>query len=168
MVKVFYKNKSLALAGRSYVGTESKVDKERKDSLDLSIKPENNQRPFEDYKKELSKCLANYIKKYPDINDNYYFGLRENYNLQYYPPGGGFRKWHFERTSPSNSNRVLVFMTYLNTVKSGGGTEFKHQKIITPCEKGLTLLWPPDFTHVHRGQISKKHKKLIATGWYGY
>ena len=168
LVNLFNQNKGLARAGTTYVGTKATVDKERKLSLDLTIPAANNQKPFEDYKKELSKCLANYVKKYPAINDNYYFGLKESYNIQYYPPGGGFKKWHFERTSPANSSRVLVFMTYLNTIKNGGGTEFKHQQIITPCEKGLTLLWPPDFTHIHRGQVSKKHKKYIVTGWYGY
>ena len=36
--------------------------------------------------------------------------------------------------------------------------------------KGLTIIWPTDFTHTHSGQISKTHEKYIITGWveYGY
>ena len=57
-------------------------------------------------------------------------------------------------------------MTYLNNVKNGG-TEFINQKIITEAEKGLTLFWPSDWTHTHRGVVSKQDK-YILTGWLNY
>ena len=40
--------------------------------------------------------------------------------------------------------------------------------ITTPAEKGLTLIWPTDFSHTHKGQITKQHEKYILTGWLGY
>ena len=89
------------------------------------------------------------------------------YNLQYYPPGGGFKTWHSERINPIASKRVFVFMTYLNDVEDGG-TDFYYQKLTTPAKKGLTLIWPTDFTHTHSGQISDTHEKYIITGWFGY
>jgi hypothetical protein len=55
-------------------------------------------------------------------------------------------------------------MTYLNNIVNGG-TIFKYQKITTPSKKGLTLIWPPDFTHTHKGQIVDK-EKMIITGWF--
>ena len=58
-------------------------------------------------------------------------------------------------------------MTYLNDVENGG-TEFKFQNITTPAKKGLTLIWPAGWTHVHRGQISNKKEKYIITGWYAF
>ena len=36
------------------------------------------------------------------------------------------------------------------------------------AEKGLTLIWPTDFTHTHSGQISKTHEKYIITGWFNF
>jgi len=66
-----------------------------------------------------------------------------------------------------NTNRVLVFMTFLNDVDDGG-TEFFYQNITAPAVKGLTLIWPPYFTHVHRGQISNTKEKYILTGWYAF
>ena len=57
-------------------------------------------------------------------------------------------------------------MTYLNNVKNGG-TYFKYQNLKTKAKKGLTLIWPTDFTHVHQGIISKE-TKYIVTGWYGF
>ena len=54
-------------------------------------------------------------------------------------------------------------MTYLNDL-SDGGTEFFHQKIKTKAEKGLTLIWPPHWTHTHKGVISKKKNGLLLVG----
>ena len=58
-------------------------------------------------------------------------------------------------------------MTYLNDVPDAG-THFKYQDLTTPAEKGLTLIWPTDFTHPHKGQITKHHEKYIITGWLGF
>ena len=58
-------------------------------------------------------------------------------------------------------------MTYLNDVPDGG-TIFADQDIIIPAKKGLTLIWPAGFTHIHKGQITEKHEKQIVTGWYSY
>ena len=59
-------------------------------------------------------------------------------------------------------------MTFLNTVTDGGGTEFYWQNLKINAVKGLTLIWPTDFTHTHRGIISPTQEKYIATGWYRY
>ena len=58
-------------------------------------------------------------------------------------------------------------MTYLNNVEDGG-TIFKYQNIKTKAKKGLTLIWPSDFTHTHKGEISNKKHKYILTGWLGF
>ena len=89
----------------------------------------------------------------------------ESCQIQHYKPGQGFKSWHCERMS--KENRCLVFMTFLNTVPSGG-TQFKYQNLTVPAKKGLTLIWPTDFTHTHKGQITQKHEKYIITGWFGF
>jgi hypothetical protein len=48
------------------------------------------------------------------------------------------------------ASRHLVFMTYLNDVDDEGGTEFFHQKLVVQPRKGLTLVWPADWTFMHR------------------
>ena len=90
-------------------------------------------------------------------------------NIQKYEPGEGYFCWHTERTLPlaETVDRALVFMTYLNDVPDGG-TKFFHQGITTPAKKGLTLIWPVDWTHVHAGQITEKSEKYIITGWINY
>ena len=57
-------------------------------------------------------------------------------------------------------------MTYLNDVIDRGETEFFHQKIKVKPKKGLTLIWPVDWTFYHRGIPSPTQEKYIITGWY--
>jgi prolyl 4-hydroxylase len=71
-----------------------------------------------------------------------------------------------ERQSILTSKRLFVFMLYLNTVNDKGGTEFKYYNHIEKAEAGKLLIWPPDFTHTHRGVVSPTEKKYIITGWY--
>lgn len=97
----------------------------------------------------------------------YYGGSQ--FQIQKYQPKEGFFAWHCEQSlvTPMTCDRALVFMTYLNDVPNGG-TRFLNQNIITPAVKGLTLIWPTDWTHTHCGQISEDHIKYIATGWFFY
>lgn len=122
------------------------------------------------YYKVLQRCVEQYIKKYPYCNKYGPWTVTENPIIQYYRPGEGYYEWHAERISahPMINNRHLVFMTYLNDVTDKGGTEFFHQKITTKAEKGLTLLWPADWTFTHRSEISDTEEKYIVTGWLEY
>ena len=154
--------KGSAEAGQTAHG----IDKQIKDSLDITINPKLNIDPWREFKKNLQNVLELYIKKYPVCNEgNLPFSLKVPYNIQYYPIGGGFKKWHCEDSG--DSHRCLAWMTYLNDIEDGG-TEFLHQKLTTPAKKGLTLIWPAPWTHTHRGQISHTKEKYIVTGWYNY
>ncbi len=57
-------------------------------------------------------------------------------------------------------------MLYLNTIKDKGGTKFLNQKITTPAIKGNLIIWPAEFTHIHKGIVSPSEEKYIATGWF--
>ena len=46
--------------------------------------------------------------------------------------------------------------------------EFKNQGITIPATKGLTLIWPSEWTHTHKGVISHTSEKYIVTGWFGF
>jgi prolyl 4-hydroxylase len=140
-----------------------------KESKELHIHSLRFDHPWGAYRHELQYCLEDYIKQYPEVGSLKRFNVIENYNLQFYKPGAGFKLFHYERNGFDlrNTKRCLVFMTYLWDVKDAG-TEFKYQKITTPCKKGLTLIWPADWTHTHKGQINKKKEKAIVTGWYSY
>jgi hypothetical protein len=161
IIDFFEKNKSRQVKG--LVGANKIINTNIKNSTDVSLHSYDTL--LDDYNIQLQKCLNNYIKKYPEINSYAEFNSGiEGYNIQRYLPGEGFYKLHWERDH--NSSRCLVFMTYLNNVKNGG-TYFKYQNITTEAKKGLTLIWPTDFTHTHQGKVAKE-TKYILTGWYNF
>ena len=119
----------------------------------------------------LSEVAKNYMSYYR-FSDTAVgpWGLYGEPKIQKYQPGEGFYGWHCERTSsdPNYSRRHLVFMTYLNDVLDQGETEFFYQQLKIQPRKGMTLIWPADWTHTHRGVTSPSQTKYIATGWYGF
>jgi len=143
------------------------VNKNIKDSTDIEIAASCIDPLFIEYRNTLQICLEKYAEKYDFVNHYERFNVNTKYLMQYYLPNGGFKKWHFENQAREASDRILVFMTYLNDVDDGG-TEFYYQKLISPCKKGLTLIWPVGFTHTHKGQISSSKEKYIVTGWFTY
>ena len=152
------------------IGKDSKINKDTKDSVDLSIEFGANNykhKPITEYGKHLQQCLNNYEQKYEYVKGMDRYTITENMNLQHYKAGGGFKKWHFENTAIESMSRKLVFMTYLNNVENGG-TEFYYQDIKCPAKKGLTLIWQADWTHTHRGIIDESNEKMIITGWFNY
>jgi len=122
---------------------------------------------YKKYMSFLNKGVQAYAKVYQPFNLNGDITEKEGINFQHYKPGEGFKAWHSERLVMQKTTRVMVFMTYLNNVKEGG-TEFYNQKLKVNAEKGLTLLWPADWTHTHRGIISEDQNKYILTGWLNY
>jgi len=142
-----------------------KIDPKQKESMDITISNISTDPFFMVYSGYLKQVLHKYEDKYPEVKNFDKFGMVESPQIQYYKPGQGYKVWHCERDG--KHNRCLVFMTFLNMVPHGG-THFKYQDLTVPAEKGLTLIWPTDFTHTHKGQITKKHEKYILTGWLGY
>lgn len=146
------------------------VNHDVKQSWESYFETTDNHPLYIEYLTELQKVLDQYIKDFPWCNEFASWSVISSTNLQYYPAGGGFKEWHCERGAAVHpvGSRHLVFMTYLNDVEEGGGTEFYHQGITTPAKKGLTVIWPPDWTHVHRGVVAPSEEKYIITGWMNY
>ena len=88
------------------------------------------------------------------------------YNMQRTQPSEFF-SWHsdFFATVKDNYLRVLTFIWYLNEVTEGGETEFKNGLIVKP-RPGRMLVFPAEFTAVHRGCPPISNTKYIVTGWF--
>jgi prolyl 4-hydroxylase len=142
-----------------------RVYADRKKSTDLILEP--NLKITERYIKALHGVLTRYKIKYPHSDGVSSYSI-ESLQVQKYKQGEGFFEWHTERCALGNVFRHLVFMTYLNDVEDGGETEFFYQNLKVKPRKGLTLIWPVDWTHTHRGITSATEEKYITTGWYDY
>lgn len=149
---------------------ESVVNKTFKDSLDISLSVDsvinntNNEFGiYQKYIKELIDIANLYKKEYEYCNTYSSWGLVENFNIQYYRKGGGYKTFHCERygATEKNNTRVLAWMTYLNDVTDQGETEFYYQDIKVKPKKGLTLIWPQLSGHIHIGVYHLKPRKNI-------
>lgn len=126
------------------------------------------------YIEHLEQIKDLYIKEYPFLQKMHKVEI-ENcnghplINLQRYEPNNFYSVEHFENDGRKETIfRSLVFMTYLNTIEEGGGTNFSMQNFTCKAEKGLTLIWPAYFTHPHIGVPATKDIKYIITGWYNF
>ena len=143
------------------------VNKELKNSTDVALEPGTLSK---EYISLLQEKVEKYSDKFPFCTNSDRWEIVSTIQIQRYLPNEGYYAWHTERNvgyQPMCS-RHLVFMTYLNDVIDGGGTEFYHQKLITKAKKGLTLIWPTDWTFMHRGEVSPTQTKYIITGWFNY
>jgi hypothetical protein len=150
--------------GKVWPGTDVK------DSIDLSFPADTPEPVLQAYFTELQKVVEQYIAAFPTCNEYAAWTIVEQVNIQFYGKGGGFKRYHTERMTalPPYGARHLVFMTYLNDVHDGGGTEFQNQKLVVAARTGLTLIWPADWTHTHRGVVSSSEEKYIITGWFSF
>ena len=166
----FFKTTSDKGPGRVWHKGDMNVNKSIKQSTETSFYPTSPHPLFVNYKIELKKCVEKYKKRWPRCDKVASYAMTESCNIQHYKPGEGYHKWHCERVGSKlpSSTRHLVFMTYLNSVKQGGETEWLHQKLKVKAEIGKTVIWPSDWTHTHRGITAKKEHKYIITGWLNF
>jgi len=174
LMELFEEANERGLTHKGLTGTA--VDSSRKDSLDLSSTRITNELmsgfsgAIEAYFQSLIICHEQYVSRFPILKfpKTYMHGVYE-FNIQRYsPPGQAYHAWHHEAPNPNVSDRVLAWMTYLNTVRYGGETEFKYLNRKIKPELGTTLIWPAGFTHTHRGLPAKHEEKLIITGWFRF
>ena len=163
IIKFYELNRDNHREGLSFDG----VNKEIKDSTDLAIFPKeiNKEKylPISDYLKHLDVCYKKYLNKYR--LDSHFTELHIGpFNIQKYSKGGHFNSMHSERMGIASSSRLFAWMTYLNDVNHGGETEFLYYNEKIKPKKGLTLIWPSEWTHMHKGSITDEVKYII-TGW---
>lgn len=121
--------------------------------------------------KGLDLCYSAYASKYSSLQQekSYHFG-NINYSglqIQRTDPGEGYHLWHHEWGPEAFEffQRFLVYTIYLNDIDEGGETEFLYQHQRIKPVRGSVCLFPPFYTHVHRGNPPLKKPKYIITGW---
>tara|TARA_B100001121_G_scaffold195363_1_gene170667 strand:- start:450 stop:1052 length:603 start_codon:yes stop_codon:yes gene_type:complete len=139
-----------------------------KKCIDCSIDPKHLNLPeyacFKDYMAQLIGCYEDYKAKWPFLSQF----LKEvhvgRFNIQRYLAGDHYKAIHTERMSLTYSHRIFAWMTYLNDVEDGGETVFVHYGLKVKPKKGLTLIWPVEWTHAHYGSVLGSGEKYIING----
>jgi len=161
MIRRFEEKKDQQYKGR--IGQEQQEDQSIKRSTDLVISGKEDWKDIDQYMfRSLAFAMRVLTPKFP-----YFKGPFKDmgYAIQRTDPGE-FYHWHIDGGSHEFSQRQLVAVWYLNDVEGPGGkTEFSYQNVQIKPEQGKLLLFPPFWTHEHRGQTLKKGVKYIATTW---
>jgi hypothetical protein len=167
LINYFEKNQN-----KQRIGVTGRGERlEDKNSIDITMSPKELKLPgnevFENYFLELFSCYQEYVEQWPFLTtfaENLQIG---DFVLLRYQSGQHFQTTHTERSSLETLHRVFVWMTYLNDVdpKEGGSTFFSHYDLEVQPRKGLTLIWPAEWTHAHKGNVLKADSKYIITGW---
>ena len=165
LITYFESNAAAQKAGVTGLGR----DLSAKDRIDISIAPNQLELPgnevFKTYVNSLFACYKDYLAQWPfleQIGQNLEMG---KFNLGRYQRGQHFQKMHAERSGLGSLHRVLAWMTYLNDVDEGGETYFDHYDLTIKPRKGVTLIWPAEWTHAHKGNVLLGESKYMITGW---
>lgn len=79
-------------------------------------------------------------------------------------PGQGF-EMHVDATFGGTHRRLLACLLYLNDVAEGGYTEFPFQRLRVQPKAGSMVLFPPYWTHPHRGASPASNVKYKISSY---
>jgi len=134
-----------------------------KRSTDLVVSGKEN---WKDIDRELFRSLGQAIQEFRNTFPFFRGPFKDSgYAIQRTRPGE-FYQWHIDGGSHEFAQRQLVAVWYLSDVPApGGATEFSYQGVQVQPEAGKLLLFPPFWTHEHRGAEVEQGVKYIATTW---
>lgn len=134
-----------------------------KQSTDLVVSGQGNWKDIDQvFFHSTALAVRTIREKFPFFNGPF---KDVGYNVQRTEPDQ-FYHWHIDGGSHQFADRQLVLVWYLNDVEGPGGeTEFSMQQVKVKPEAGKLLLFPPFWTHEHRGVTLEKGVKYIATTW---
>ncbi len=145
------------------IGQKFKQDTTIKKSTDMVI---SGKEKWKDVDELLFTSLAKALSKIKKQFDFFSGPFKDvGYAIQRTNPDEYYH-WHIDGGSHQFSDRQLVAIWYLNNVDGPGGeTEFLNQNVKVKPETGKLILFPPFWTHEHRGVKLQKGVKYIATTW---
>ena len=166
LINAFNNNTELQYVG----GMINGVNHSFKRTTDLQI-PKNTQE-WGKYEKLISSYLQKAVKIYIKLYNHLFPGKEELYiphfQIQKYEKNvGHFKGYHHDFFIDENiaSFRVITFIIYLNTISTGGETEFMDEIKIIPTA-GKIVLFPAAWPYIHKGHIPVTDDKYILTSWF--
>ncbi len=165
--------------GEAYVGKSAAGDNTIiKKSTDFNLFNTNDNESLSNLIREkFNNTLSHeYLEKYPHreyynhhriVNEKTYYPLLQ---IQKYDKDSGhYNTWHVEQEDLNSSNRVFVFILYLNDVEEGGETAFlikeDEEYIKIQPKEGRLIIHPASWPFIHKGHTPKSSDKYILTTW---
>lgn len=161
MIQRFEAHEDEQYQGR--IGQTAQMDRSIKKSTDLVV---SGKAHWKDVDNNLFRSLGLALKEFRETYPYFKGPFKDmGYAIQRTLPGEHYH-WHIDGGSHEFSQRQLVAVWYLNTVDGPGGeTEFLFQNVKIKPQEGKLVLFPPFWTHEHRGVTLEQGVKYIATTW---
>ena len=112
---------------------------------------------------KIKPCVDEYLQAFNVLGVRKF--LLHDLKLKEIPAGGGFHAWHYENGALDVASRQFVVQIYLNDDFDGGETEFLYQNKREKASAGDVLIFPCQYTHVHRGNPPINGDKYLVTSW---
>ena len=112
---------------------------------------------------KVDPCIKKYLQQFPILGTRK-FSIHDC-KIKKIKCGAGFHQWHYENGDVANSRRTFVIQVYLNDDFDGGETEFLYQNKREKASAGDVLIFPCQYTHVHRGNPPINGDKYLVTSW---
>ena len=112
---------------------------------------------------KIQPCIDDYLEQFPVLGRRK-FSIHDC-KIKKIKCGAGFHAWHYENGDVANSRRTFVIQVYLNDDFDGGETEFLYQNKREKASAGDVLIFPCQYTHVHRGNPPINGDKYLVTSW---
>ncbi len=145
------------------IGQTMHKDRSIKKSTDLVV---SGKAHWKDVDQALFRSLARALKEFRETYPYFKGPFKDMGYAVQRTDAGGYYHWHIDGGSHEFAQRQLVAVWYLNDVPGPGGeTEFLYQRVKVRPEEGKLVLFPPFWTHEHRGATLQQGVKYIATTW---
>ena len=184
LIQILENNITSGYAHAGLLGKD-KSNTAKKDSIDLDLLTGTtdgvNQHLLNNFDTLLYEPATNYVNSYiisPKGQQDYLLEehVRQAFVLlqppklkKYCSPDQGYHTWHQDYgPHPIQAKRIVVAMVYLNDVSEGGETCFFHQNLKIKPQKGKMVIFPPYFTHMHKGMPPKSNDKYICNFYLGF
>jgi len=176
---LMYKLEEAVKNGESYQGMsgDGGVNAYKK-STDYNILEHDKHKLMSDIvMNRFNHYLSNeYLENFPHIDEFYHHRLvndKSSYPLlqiQKYDKGSGhYNAWHVEQEDLGTSNRLFVFILYLNDVEEGGETGFLFKEgddfFKVKPKTGTLIIHPASWPFIHKGYMPLSSDKYILTTW---
>jgi len=149
-----------------------KVDKSKKDLLEMSINPkqikENNIEIFKEYINNLVDCYNDYQEQWGFIKNwkRIYIGP---FKIEKHLISGHHLESNCDRQNINSSHKILSWITFLNDIDDDeGNLVFNYLNVAIKPKKGMTLIFPSDWTHLHQQNIMKNNEKFTIRGSFHF
>lgn len=112
--------------------------------------------------------MKSYVKKHPGLariaeSDGL---ICSQPMIERVDPGQGF-DWHVDH-NPGAWQRVVAGLLYLNTIEEAGETQFVDPERLVRPVAGKIVLFPPYWTHFHRGVSPTRETKYALSFFWLY